>query len=223
MLPASAVISNLDVTNTYRRLLPGRAAPPPPDPSCSGFILLLGVEKSHPGLAHHNIFFSADYPAEFQQIFQEGRPPADPTIYVAISAKSDPHHAPAGCENWFVLVNAPPLGDAFDWSAQAESYRDLVLDRLAAYGYALRTHIRHQQILTPQDLADQSGAYRGALYGASSNSRLAAFRRPHNRSKDISGLYFAGGTTHPGGGVPMVTLSGRVAAKLLLADLGQGA
>ena len=220
--PAQAVISNLDVTSTYRDLLPGLPARPPQEPSCSGFILLLGVARQHPQLAHHNIFFSRNYPAEFEAIFRQGVPPDDPTIYVAITAKADPDHAPAGSENWFVLVNAPPLNDHYDWAVQAEGYRERVLGRLAEFGYDVRPYLQSSHILTPADLAHDSGAWRGALYGASSNSRWAAFRRPHNRARDVAGLYFAGGTTHPGGGVPMVALSGRVAARLLLADLPAG-
>jgi phytoene desaturase len=218
-LPAKAVISNLDVTTTYDRLLPGIEARAPQEPSCSGFVLLLGVNKEHPSLAHHNIFFSSDYPAEFEAIFGQGQPAQDPTIYVAITSKKDADHAPPGSENWFVLVNAPAVSEAYDWRSQASHYRDLILDKLAQRGYDLRAAIRSEQILTPLDLAQGSGAWRGALYGASSNDRLAAFRRPHNRSKNITGLYFVGGTTHPGGGVPMVTLSGKVTAELVLEDL----
>ena len=212
------MISNLDVTATYRQLLPGLKARPPQEPSCSGFILLLGVNKQHPQLAHHNIFFSRDYPAEFEAIFRQGVPPDDPTIYVAITSKSDPDHAPPGGENWFVLVNAPPVGPQFDWQQEKERYRDLVLAKLAEQGVDVRPHLISQHILTPVDLERLTGAWRGALYGASSNNRWAAFLRPHNRATDVTGLYFAGGTTHPGGGVPMVTLSGKVAAGMVLGD-----
>jgi phytoene dehydrogenase-like protein len=92
------------------------------------------------------------------------------------------------------------------------------LERLAALGFDIRDRIRSTQILTPIDIERMTGARRGALYGASSNNRFAAFLRPHNRAEGINGLYFAGGTTHPGGGVPMVTLSGRVAANLVMQD-----
>ncbi len=190
------------------------------DSSCSGFILLLGINKQFPQLAHHNILFSPDYPAEFKAIFEDGRPPDDPTIYIAITSKTDPQHAPAAGENWFVLVNAPPLDNRYDWQVNQQAYRDLVLQKIAGFGFDVRNHIVTEQILTPVDLAEGSGAWRGALYGASPNSRWAAFKRPHNRSKEIQGLYFVGGTTHPGGGVPMVTLSGKVAAELVLEDLG---
>jgi phytoene desaturase len=172
----------------------------------------------HPQLAHHNIFFSADYRREFEDLFARGLPPGDPTIYVAITSRTDPEHAPDGCENWFVLVNAPPLGDAFDWSRDGAAYRARVLDALASRGFDVRDRIRTERMLTPVDLERLTGARRGALYGTSSNDRFNALRRPHNRAPDVRGLYFAGGTTHPGGGVPMVALSGKVAARLLLED-----
>lgn len=227
--PADVVIANVDVATVYERLLPpgsvsggrvrgltGR------ETSCSGFILLLGVEGDHPGLAHHNIFFSQphDYRREFDDIFRRGVPPDDPTVYVAITSKTDPDHAPPGCENWFVLVNAPPLGPAFDWERQASAYRDRVLATLGRFGIDLTGKIRSERLITPVDLERLTGARRGALYGTSSNDRFNALRRPHNRCPDVPGLYFAGGTTHPGGGVPMVTLSGKVAAALAVRDLG---
>jgi phytoene desaturase len=224
-LPAPAIIANVDVATVYEKLLPDTAVSHrrverlrTTKPSCSGFILLLGVQGTHPGLAHHNIFFSSDYPREFEEIFREGVPPQDPTIYVAITSKATPDDAPPDCENWFVLVNAPALGSGWDWKSQAFAYRQLVLDQLAARGFEVRERIEVEKIVTPVDLEHITGARRGALYGASSNSRWAAFRRPHNRAPDVNGLYFAGGTTHPGGGVPMVTLSGKVASQLLLQD-----
>jgi phytoene desaturase len=223
--PAQAVIANVDVTTVYQKLLPPEAGHSRLarltrlEPSCSGFVLLLGVNRQHPELAHHNIFFSSDYPREFDDIFRRGLPPEEPTVYVAITSKTDPTHAPAGAENWFVLVNAPPVGPAFDWAAHRDAYRERVLARLAAFGLDIRPHIQTERILTPVDLAQMSGAWRGVLYGISSNKPLTAFRRPHNRAADLPGLYFVGGTTHPGGGVPMVMLSGRVAAGMVLEDL----
>ncbi len=224
---AEAVIANVDVTTVYQKLLPPTIATPRRldrltrfEPSCSGFILMLGLNKQHPDLAHHNIFFSDDYPGEFADIFERGLPPQKPTIYAAITSKTDPDHAPPGHENWFILVNAPPVGSKFDWTSQATAYRDRVLDYLAEFGIDIRENIVVERMMTPADLARHTGAWRGALYGASSNSPWTAFRRPNNRARDVRGLYFAGGTTHPGGGVPMVTLSGKVAAGMVLADFG---
>jgi phytoene desaturase len=224
-IETETVVSNLDVTTTFKHLLPTTpklqkrlAQLESFEPSCSGFVLLLGVEGTYDELAHHNIFFSDDYPAEFQAIFKDQVPAADPTIYVSITSKTDPDHAPAGQENWFILVNAPALSDKIDWEQEKMRYRDLILDQLADAGYDVRDRIRSEHILTPVDLQQMSGAWRGALYGPSANSKWTAFRRPHNRSKHVPGLYFAGGTTHPGGGVPMVALSGKVAAEFVLED-----
>ena len=219
LIPAKQVISNLDVLTTRRVLLSQQMNNPAGQVSGSGFILLLGVARQHPELAHHNIFFSANYKREFQQIFMDGKPPDDPTIYVAITSKTDLDHAPMGCENWFVLVNVPPVGPNFDWEVQAADYKELLLNQLSNRGYHLRQDLRYESTITPIDLQKETGTWRGALYGSSSNNRWAAFRRPHNRDKDIRGLYFVGGSTHPGGGVPMVTLSGKVVAEMVLEDI----
>ena len=223
-----AVIANVDVATVYEKLLPAEVVNATrlqrllrAEPSCSGYVLLLGVQGAHERLAHHNIFFTDDYRAEFADIFERGVPPNDPTVYVAITSKSDPEDAPAGMENWFVLINAPALSERYDWTRDAARYRDQVLMALAKFGVAPHICAEHQ--LTPADIARLTGARRGALYGTSSNTPFAAFLRPHNRARDVRGLYFAGGTAHPGGGVPMVTLSGGVAARLLLADLGKRA
>jgi phytoene desaturase len=223
-IEAETVISNIDVTTTYnliksplvekrRKTLQKR------DVSCSGVILLLGVEGTHPELAHHNIFFSSDYKREFEQIFAENKLPDDPTLYVCVTSKTDASHAPEGCENWFVMVNSPPLDLTPSPSPTRRGEKEaqvseMLLNRLAAVGLNVRRSIRWQKLLTPQDIQINTGAYRGALYGVSFNDRFAPFKRPHNQS-EIEGLFFAGGTTHPGGGVPMVTLSGKLAAKMI--------
>jgi len=157
--PADAVIANVDVATVYDQLLPAGAVSArrvrrltQADMSCSGFILLLAVDKTHPELAHHNIFFSRpdDYAREFADIFVRGVPPQDPTIYAAITSKTDADHAPPGWENWFVLVNAPPVGGGFDWTTGAAAYRDRVLDRLRdSFGIDLRPHIRAERLITP--------------------------------------------------------------------------
>ena len=180
--------------------------------------MLLGVEGEHKALAHHNILFSEDYEAEFEAIFKHQVPPNNPTIYIAITSKTDSDHAPQGCENCFVMVNVPAISKQYNWSENLEPYKDLVLSKLAERGFDIRGKIRTERILTPKDLERMSGACKGALYGSSPNNRFAAFLRPHNHCKDLRGLYFAGGTSHPGGGVPMVMLSGKVAAEMIIED-----
>lgn len=224
-IEVDTVLSNLDVAMTYQKLLSEASISQKRvmqmssyEPSCSGFIMLLGIEGQDERLAHHNILFSSDYEGEFEAIFKHGVPPDEPTIYIAISSKTDAEHAPQGCENWFVMVNAPAISSRYDWAKNKLTYRDLVLKQLTERGFDVRGKIRSETILTPIELEKMSGAWKGALYGPSANNRFAAFMRPHNRCKDVKALYFAGGTSHPGGGVPMVMLSGKVAAEMILED-----
>ncbi|HEX6292626.1 MAG TPA: phytoene desaturase family protein [Herpetosiphonaceae bacterium] len=183
------------------------------DPSCSGFVLLLGTDRDYPDLTHHNIFFSRDYPAEFRALFDLQVPAPDPTIYVTATVRSDPGHAPTGGMNLFVLVNAPATSQRFQWEREARSYRDLIVRALERRGLPeLGQHIRYEQIITPSDFQNRTYAWRGALYGSSSNQMLAAFLRPPIVSPDVRRLYFVGGATHPGGGIPLVLLSGKAVA-----------
>jgi phytoene desaturase len=191
------------------------------EPSCSGFVLMLGIDRDYPQLSHHNIFFSPDYPAEFKAIFDLGVPAPDPTLYVAVTARTDKGHAPPGHLNLFVLVNAPAVSSRFDWQREGQGYRDLIVRRLEQAGLAdLEQHIRLEQRITPLDFMQRFGAWRGSIYGPASNSRNAAFVRPPLRSPDVRNLYFVGGSTHPGGGIPLVMLSGRSVAKIVEQDIG---
>lgn len=215
---ADTVISNIDVITTYNLIHSPivekrRRQLHKSNLSCSGVILLLGVEGNYPDLVHHNIFFSSDYKHEFKQLFAENKIPDDPTLYVCITSKTDKSHAPDGCENWFVMAHSPTL-DLAEREEKKAAVTEMLLDRLAAAGLDVRRNIRYQRLLDPHFYQKHTGAYRGALYGISFNDRFAPFKRPRNQSADVEGLYFAGGTTHPGGGVPMVTLSGKLAAEM---------
>lgn len=185
------------------------------EPSCSGLVFLWGVKKQYPELAHHNIFFSADYQKEFAQIFDEKGLPDDPTIYVAITSKSDSAHAPAGSENWFVLLNMPYLTNAIHWPNEISRVREIILTKFRQIGFDLANQIEAEFVLSPDDFYNKYLSNRGSIYGISSNSRSTAFKRPANRSRELTGLYFAGGSTHPGGGIPLVLLSGKIAAALI--------
>lgn len=224
-ISTDTVISNVDIGHLYGELLPPHAIPEKArsrildaDLSCSGFLILAGVGRTHPQLAHHNIFFSNDYKHEFDQVFTHHLPPDEPTIYVSISSKTDPHHAPPESENWFILVNAPPVSRQYNWDDQRQHYSELVFARLARMGFDVRHSLTCARSFTPPDLAKLTNAQRGALYGRTSNQLLAAFLRSRNRDPYINGLYHAGGTVHPGGGVPMVVLSGKVAARHVIKD-----
>jgi phytoene desaturase len=219
------VLANADVRQVYEMLLSEdrkarsvRRKLAKESLSSSAFILLLGVKKQHPDLVHHNIFFSPDYQSEFEQIFKHEVPPSAPTIYVAITSKETARDAPPGCENWYVMVNVPAVSQEWDWDQQKESYKERVISSLADRGYDLTGLVEQEQVITPLDLAQQNGAWAGAIYGGSSNDRWAAFRRAHNRARYPRGLYLVGGTVHPGGGMPMAALSGEVASRMIMAD-----
>ena len=172
----------------------------------------------YPELAQHNIIFSEDYEREFQQIFGELQAADDPTVYISISSKADPEHAPPNSENWFVLLNMPYLSDGDhieNWDTEIERMRDVILTKLRKIGIDISRYIETERVYTPEDLLTLYASNRGSIYGISSNSKTTAFKRHANRSRDIEGLYFAGGSVHPGGGIPLTILSGKMAAELI--------
>ena len=206
-LPADVVVANVDAAHLYGELVTdARAARARrrltrTERSLSGFVVLLGLSQPVAGLAHHTVWFPADYDAELDAVFRHPQPVADPTIYV-----SSPD-----ARSLFLLVNA---SGALDWDLLAESYADHVVALLAARGLDVRTDVEVRAVLTPADLERRTGAVGGAIYGTSSNGARAAFLRPANRSP-VPGLFLVGGSAHPGGGLPLVTLSARIVAGLV--------
>ena len=221
------VVCNADVTTVYRDLLNEPDAPAARryrrmEGSSSALVFFWGMNGVRDDMGIHNIFFSGEGRREFAEIFDEGRCPSDPTVYVNITSKVDAGDAPEGCENWFVLVNAPPDAGQ-DWEAETRRVRKAVLRRLsAALGGDAAGDIAAEAVLTPPMIAAETSSYRGSLYGIASNSRRAAFLRHPNRSRRFRGLYFAGGSAHPGGGMPLVLLSGKIAAELALKHTAVG-
>ncbi len=191
--------------------------------SLSGFVMYLGVDRKYESLDHHNIFFSQDYPNEFHQLFDRHQPADEPTIYVAVNSRQDPAHAPQGCDNWFVLVNAPALDPKHpvDWPQIRESYGAHIIERLERrFGFEdLASHIRVQRFFTPADFETRYLARGGALYGFASHRPLSAFRRPPMQPRGMKNFYFVGGSTHPGGGLPLVCLGGKMVAEQILRKL----
>ena len=215
---ADVIVSNMDIFPTYRHLLPKAKAPEKilaQERSSSAVIFYWGIQKQFPSLDLHNIFFSEDYQAEFKAIFKEHSLYDDPTIYVNITAKDVPSDAPEGCENWFVMINTP-ADYGQDWEADIVSLRTKVLDKLEArLTTSIRQHIVTEEVLTPPKIQTKTQSHLGALYGASSNDKMAAFWRHPNFSREFKNLYFCGGSVHPGGGIPLCLLSAKIVSDQL--------
>ena len=217
--PADAILCNVDVVETYNTLIDNqekrREQLNKLEPSISGLVFCWGIEGQFDQLAHHNIFFSDDYQQEFESIFDELQHPDDPTIYIAVTSKHDKDHAPPNHENWFVLCNMPYLTETQNWTKIVEQMRYRIFKKLQYHDIDVQDKIKVEKVYTPIDFHNTYASNRGSIYGISSNDRNMAFRRPANRDRNIKGLYFAGGSSHPGGGVPLVLQSGKIAAELL--------
>ena len=218
---AESIISNSDVVTTYRNLLKDQK---PPEKtlqqprSSSALIFYWGIKKEFPTLDLHNIFFSEDYKEEFDHIFKKNNVYKDPTIYINITSKENKDDAPKGCENWFVMVNVPS-NTGQNWDRIIEKTRTEVLRKLSASLSAkIEDLIEFETVLDPRLIESKTMSYQGALYGASSNNKFAAFLRHPNFSQKISNLYFCGGSVHPGGGIPLCLLSGKIVSELILKD-----
>jgi len=221
-----AIVSNEDAVRTHRELLQGTEAAREfehkrsYEPACSGVVLYLGLKKRYEHLAHHDFVFSRDPHEEFHAIYDLGEPAPDPTCYLACTAVTDAASAPAGGEAMYVLVHTPYLRPHHDWKKMLPAYRQVILDKLkrTAGCEDIEKRIVFERALTPQDIHDRYRVLNGAIYGLSSHGRFMGAFKPANRSREVAGLYLAGGAAHPGPGMPMVMMSGWIAADSLDAD-----
>lgn len=211
------VISNMDVFYTYRKLLPGQAAPErtlQQEKSTSALIFYWGIRRSFPELGVHNLFFSEDYRAEFGHLAR-GEVCSDPSVYINITQKCDPADAPEGSENWFTMINVP-YDSGQDWDALIARAREQILQKLSRMlDTDIGALIEWEDMLDPRTIESRTGSHLGALYGTSSNNRMAAFVRHANFSSKIQDLYFVGGSVHPGGGIPLALLSAKIVDELI--------
>lgn len=216
---APIVIMNGDVNKFYKNLHTQNGSQPSStrllEPSSSAVVFYWGVNKAFPNLGLHNIFFSQDYRGEFNTIDGGLGTHHDPTVYVNISSKVNSEDAPSGCENWFVMVNASHnVGQS--WNEIIDATRTAVQAKLSRMlGIELSSLICTEKIWDPVSIERDTFSHKGSLYGSSSNNRLAAFLRHPNFSRNTKGLYFAGGSVHPGGGIPLALLSAKITAELI--------
>lgn len=214
---ADVVVCNSDVKPAYKHLLKTVKQPEKSlkqEPSSSAMIFYWGISKKFPELDLHNIFFSEDYKKEFDTMFKENDVCDDPTVYIHVSSKKVKNDAPSTGENWFVMVNVPH-NSGQDWGELRNRIRKSVLTKLTRLlKIEIEPLIIEEDYLDPIRIEERTSSFAGALYGASSNDRMAAFFRHPNFSK-VKGLYFVGGSVHPGGGIPLCLLSAKIATDLI--------
>jgi diapolycopene oxygenase len=219
---ADFVVSNAEVIPAYRKLLnesPSFLAKLDRfEPSCSGLVVHLGVNRTYPQLAHHNVFYSRDQRTHFDTVFRQYRLPDDPTIYLVAPTRTDPSKAPPGCDNIKILPHVPHLGSGAT-PADYAALKHRLFDKLERMGLTnLRQHIVVEDVLTPVDIERMYGSNLGSIYGVVTDWKLNKGFKAPKRSTKYDNLYFVGGSVNPGGGMPMVVLSGQLAADALEAD-----
>lgn len=211
---ADVVVSNSDVYFTYNELLKNeslKSKAASQERSSSGIIFYLGIKKEFKQLGLHNFFFSDDMKAEFDSIFKKKEVYHDPSVYINITSKHNKNDAPEGCENWFLMMNSPANDGSQNWEEQTEKAFRVMLDKVSKQlGEDIEQYIETQYFLNPPRIQDRTNSYQGSIYGTSSNGRMSAFFRHSNFSKKIKGLYFSGGSVHPGGGIPLSVLSSKI-------------
>lgn len=214
--PFDAVFSNADVKKTYKNLL--NTDPPAKiskaENSSSALIFYWGIKKSFPELDLHNVLFSEDYQNEFDHLFRLKDIGEDPTVYINITSKYVKPDAPEGCENWFVMINAP-ANYGQNWETLRLKARAAVIKKInTMLKTDIELFIEEEDFLDPVRIETRTGSDKGSLYGTSSNSISSAFMRHANFSSTLKGLYFCGGSVHPGGGIPLTLLSARIATDI---------
>lgn len=225
-IAVAAAVSNMDSVRTFRELVGGAplasfAKRWKREPACSGVVLYLGLDRAYEHLLHHDFVFSKNPEEEFDWIYHKGEPAPDPTCYIAAPARTEPGVAPPGGEALYILVHTPYLRPHHDWRQMLPGYRKVIFDKLARCSGMkdLEDRIVFEQTLTPADIHERYRVLNGAIYGLASHGRFFGAFKPGNRSRDLAGLYLAGGAAHPGPGMPMVLMSGWIAADSLDADL----
>lgn len=216
---AKIIVSNADVYFTYKNLLANPLMAKKvlkQERSSSAVIFYWGIKKKFPQLELHNIFFSKEYKNEFEYIFKEGKLSSDPTVYINITSKMQANQSPEGKENWFVMVNAP-ANKGQNWEELKKVLRENILLKLSRMlGEDIGAQIETEHTLDPIMIEQQTASYMGSLYGTSSNSKFAAFLRHANFTSSIKGLYFCGGSVHPGGGIPLCLKSAKIVSDLIV-------
>lgn len=218
LFQSDLVVSDVDMHVLYNKLLPIAFKPHKlldQEKSSSAYVFYWGIKKEFKELGLHNILFSNSYKEEFEHLFEKDKPSKDPTIYISITSKYCRADAPEGCENWFVMVNVPHHKNKKGVNYASE-LREQVIKKINRMLHTdIEKFIEVEEKLDPIDIEQQTSSFGGSLYGNASNTKFSAFLRHANYSSKIKGLYLVGGSVHPGGGIPLCLLSGKIASELI--------
>jgi phytoene desaturase len=221
---ADVVVSNMDVSLTYEKLMPEIKQPQKilnQEKSSSAVVFYWGIKKEFKELGVHNILFSNDSEKEFNDIFKTKKQHNDPTIYINITSKEVKSDAPMNCENWFVMINSA-INTGQNWDEELKNIKQRLIKKInKLLNTTIEDYIECEEILSPEMIEKRYSGKFGSIYGNASNNKYAAFYRHPNYSKEIKGLYFVGVTVHPGGGIPLALNSAKIAIECLKEDLAK--
>jgi diapolycopene oxygenase len=215
LIEADKIVSDMDVTNFYKHLLPQKRFPfrlKIMEKSSSAIIYYWGINRTFSNLDVHNILFAHNYKEEFDYLFKKKKVYHDPTVYIFISDKSTNSDAPAGSENWFVMINAPVNVGQYNEEVFAQVRSSVIKKINDMLNADIESHIVFEEKGNPITIEEKTSSAGGAIYGGSSNSRLSAFLRHPNKHSKIKDLHFVGGSVHPGGGIPLCIASAGIVA-----------
>lgn len=218
-IASDLIVSDVDIQVLYKKLLPLQFTPIKmlnQQKSSSAFVYYWGINKNFNELGLHNILFSSNYKQEFDALFNSNKPCNDPTIYINITSKHCKNDAPENCENWFVMVNVPHNSSGLPITYEQELRKNIIRKINHILNTDIEQYIEVESKLDPFDIEQQTSSYGGSLYGNSSNNKFSAFLRHANYSSKLKGLYLVGGSVHPGGGIPLCLLSGKIATDIIM-------
>jgi phytoene desaturase len=222
-IEADAVVSNADVANTYRKMLPASVRKKYTDQKLEGmrysmslFVIYFGTLKQYPNIRHHTIILCERYRELLNEIFNTKELPEDFSMYLHRPSCTDPTMAPDGCDCFYVLIPVPNQLSGIDWTKQAKPFRDRVMKFLGErYLPGLEENLATERIFTPLDFENTLNSYQGSGFSFEPVLTQSAWFRPHNESEDVENLFFVGAGTHPGAGVPGVLCSAKIAENLI--------
>ncbi len=227
-LSADVFVGNADLPYIYRKLLPASAEAQKlanKKYTCSTIMFYWGLDKVYPQIGHHNVFLAGDYQASFDRIFNDHTLPAEPSFYLHAPARTDPTAAPAGQDTLYALVPVGHIDERTeqDWDELVKRARQTIFERLSREMgiHDLESHIKFEITQSPLDWLRNYNLEKGAAFGLSHNFSQVGFLRPQNRHAQYKNLYFAGASTHPGTGLPIVLLSARLTTERILQEQGQ--